>query len=168
MQTTELSSETENIIPFPGTPKTKVEYHPTIHDLPNDERPRERLQNHGPEALSNAELLAIILRTGTTQNNVIELAGILLSKFGGLAGLMRADFMELCKEYGLGVAKAAQLKAALEIGRRLGLSQLDEKYQIKSPADAANLVMMEMAFLDHEHSRTQVPVPISTFQFHWF
>jgi DNA repair protein RadC len=51
------------------------------------------------------------------------------------------------KEYGLGTEKAAQLKAALEIGRRLGLTQLDEKYQIKSPADAANLVMMEMAFL---------------------
>ena len=56
----------------------------------------------GPQALSNAELLAIILRTGTTRNNVIELSGILLSKFGGLGGLMRADFMELCKEYGLG------------------------------------------------------------------
>ena len=54
---------------------------------------------------------------------------------------MRADFTELCKEYGLGMAKAAQLKAALEIGRRLSLSQLEEKYQIKSPADAANLVM---------------------------
>ncbi len=165
MQTTEISSETENIIPFPGTPKTKLEYHPTIHDLPTNERPRERLQNHGPQALSNAELLAIILRTGTTQNNVIELAGILLSKFGGLAGLMRVDFMELCKEYGLGTAKAAQLKAALEIGRRLGLSQLDEKYQIKSPADAANLVMMEMAFLDHEHSCPHVPVPISILSF---
>jgi DNA repair protein RadC len=58
-----------------------------------------------------------------------ELAGILLSKFGGLGGLMRADFMELCKEYGLGMAKTAQLKAALEIGRRLSLTQLDEKYQ---------------------------------------
>ncbi|MGZ3611506.1 MAG: hypothetical protein ACXVBU_15740 [Ktedonobacteraceae bacterium] len=58
-------------------------------------------------------------------------------------GIRRA----LCKEYGLGMAKAAQLKAALEIGRRLTLSQLEEKYQIKSPADAANLVMMEMAFL---------------------
>jgi DNA repair protein RadC len=137
--------------------------HPTIHDLPTDERPRERLQNHGPQALSNAELLAIILRTGTTRNNVIELAGILLAKFGGLGGLMRADFMELCKEYGLGAAKAAQLKAALEMGRRLGLTQLDEKYQIKSPADAANLVMMEMAFLDHEQMCVQVPVPISTF-----
>jgi hypothetical protein len=72
------------------------------------------------------------------------------------------------KEYGLGTAKAAQLKAALEIGRRLGLTQLDEKYQIKSPADAANLVMMEMAFLDHEHSGTHVPVPISTLQPRWF
>jgi DNA repair protein RadC len=122
---------------------------PTIHDLPTDERPRERLQNHGPQALSNAELLAIILRTGTTRNNVIELAGILLAKFGGLGGLMRADFMELCKEYGLGAAKAAQLKAALEMGRRLGLTQLDEKYQIKSPADAANLVNAEFTRLDH-------------------
>ena len=168
MHTTEISSDIENIIPFPSTVPTKVEYHPTVHDLPTDERPRERLQNHGPQALSNAELLAIILRTGTTRNNVIELAGILLSKFGGLGGLMRADFMELGKEYGLGTAKTAQLKAALEIGRRLSLSQLDEKYQIKSPADAANLVMMEMAFLDHEHSCTHVPVPISTFQSHWF
>ena len=69
---------------------------------------------------------------------------------------MRADFMELCKEYGLGTAKTAQLKSALEIGRRLGLTQLDEKYQIKSPADAANLVMMEMAFLDHEQMRILV------------
>jgi DNA repair protein RadC len=154
MPTIEISSDRENIIPFPNSNNARVEYHPTMHDLPSDERPRERLQNHGPQALSNAELLAIILRTGTTRNNVIELAGILLAKFGGLGGLMRADFMELCKEYGLGTAKAAQLKAALEIGRRLGLTQLDEKYQIKSPADAANLVMMEMAFLDHEQTKT--------------
>jgi hypothetical protein len=129
MHTTEISGDIENIILFPSTITTRVEYHPTVHDLPTDERPRERLQNHGPQALSNAELLAIILRTGTTRNNVIELAGILLSKFGGLGGLMRADFMELCKEHGLGMAKTAQLKAALEIGRRLSLTQLDEKYQ---------------------------------------
>jgi hypothetical protein len=71
MHTTEISSETENIIQFPNTFNTKVEYHPTVHDIPTDERPRERMQNHGPQALSNAELLAIILRTGTTRNNVI-------------------------------------------------------------------------------------------------
>ncbi len=107
----------------------KLEYHPTIHDMPTDERPRERLKHYGPQALANAELLAIILRTGTTRDNVIELASKLLTKYGGLSGLMRAELGELCAEYGLGEAKAAQLKAALEIGRRLGRLQPDEKYQ---------------------------------------
>lgn len=150
MSTIEKSSDT--IVPFP----MKLEYHATVRDLPTEERPRERLQNHGPKALANAELLAIILRTGTTRENVLELASKLLTKYGGLGGLMRAEFMELCNEYGLGAAKTAQLKAALEIGRRLGTLQPDEKYQIKSPADAANLVMMEMAFLDHEQMRILV------------
>ncbi len=149
MTTAEKNSDKDTIIPFPA----KLEYHATVHDLPTDERPRERLQNHGPRALSNAELLAIILRTGTTRDNVLELAGKLLAKYGGLGGLMRAEFIEICSEYGLGSAKTAQLKAALEIGRRLGMLQSDEKYQIRSPADAANLVMMEMAFLDHEQMR---------------
>ena len=128
----------------------KLEYHPTIHDMPTNERPRERLKHYGPQALSNSELLAIILRTGTTRDNVIELAGKLLAKYGGLSGLMRADFGELCAEYGLAEAKAAQLKAALEIGRRLGMLQPDEKYQIKSPSDAANLVIAEFTNLDRE------------------
>jgi DNA repair protein RadC len=128
----------------------KLQYHATVYDLPSDERPRERLQHYGPQALSNAELLAIILRTGTTRDNVLELAGKLLAKYGGLGGLMGAEFGELCTEYGLGVAKASQLKAALEIGRQLSLLQPDEKYQITSPKDAANLVMLEMTYLDHE------------------
>src|SRR6266705_2445946 len=131
----------------------KLEYHPTIHDMPTEERPRERLKHYGPKALSTAELLAIILRTGTARDNVIELAGKLLAKYNGLSGLVRVDFHELCAEYGLGEAKTSQLKAALELGRRLGMVQPDEKYQIKSPVDAANLVMMEMAFLDHEQMR---------------
>src|SRR2546429_9557403 len=61
----------------------KLEYHPTIHDMPTDERPRERLKHYGPKALSTAELLAIILRTGTSRDNVIELAGKMLGKYGG-------------------------------------------------------------------------------------
>lgn len=134
-------------------PPAKLEYHPTIHDIPVDERPRERLKHYGPQALSNSELLAILLRTGTTRDNVIELASKLLAKYGGLNGLIRADFSELCNEHGLGEAKTSQLKAGLEIGRRLGMLQPDEKYQIKSPADAANLVMMEMTYLDHEQIR---------------
>lgn len=146
---TTVEKKSDNIVAFP----TKLEYHPTIRDMPSEERPRERLRNHGARVLSNAELLAIILRTGTTQDNVIELASKLLFKYGGLGGLMRAEFMELCAEHGLGEAKTAQLKAALEIGRRLGVAQNEEKYQIKSPLDAANLVMMEMTFLDHEQMR---------------
>src|SRR5436309_8967812 len=129
----------------------KLEYHPTIRDMPTDERPRERLRHYGPQALSTAELLAIILRTGTARDNVIELAGKLLAKYGGLSGLVRADFGEVCGEYGLGEAKASQLKAALEMGRRLGMLQNDEKYQIKSPADAANLVMPETMDVEQEH-----------------
>ena len=121
-----LEKSKDNIIPLP----TKLEYHATVHDLPTDERPRERLRHYGAQALSSAELLAIILRTGTTRDNVLELSGKLLTKYGGLSGMMRADFSELCNEYGLGEAKTAQLKAALEIGRRLGMMQPDEKYQI--------------------------------------
>ena len=138
------------------TTPVKVLYHATMHDMPNDERPRERLQHYGSQALSTSELLAIILRTGTTRENVIELSSKLLVKYGGLAGLMRAEFGELCNEHGLGAAKAAQLKAALEIGRRMGALQHEERYQIRSSADAANLVMQDMMYLDHEQIRILV------------
>jgi DNA repair protein RadC len=155
MPTLEISADTPTLTPtsFPTSTHPKLEYHFTIHDMPTDERPRERLLHYGASALSPTELLAIILRTGTTRNNVIELAGNLLNKYGGLRGLMRAEIGELCAEYGLGEAKASQLKAALEIGRRLGLQQNDEKIQIKSPSDAANLLMPDMTYLDHEQMR---------------
>lgn len=130
-----------------------IEYHATIREMPVDDRPRERLQYYGPEALQTAELLAIILRTGTTKDNVIELSAKLLRKYGGLAGLMRADFGDLCNEHGLGAAKASQVKAALELGRRLAATQPEERVQVRSPADAAKLVMLDMAFLQQEHLR---------------
>ncbi len=132
-----LEKSTDKIIPLAA----KLEYHATVHDLPTDERPRERLRNYGAQALSNAELLAIILRTGTTRDNVLELSGKLLAKYGGLSGMMRADFSELCNEYGLGEAKSAQLKAALEIGRRLGMMQPDEKYQITARCLQVSMVV---------------------------
>jgi len=131
----------------------KLEYHPTVRDLPRGEQPRQRLRHAGPGALSAAELLAIALRTGTKQDNAIELAGKLLAKYGGLGGLVRADFGELCSEYGMGEAKTAQLKGALEIGRRLGALDSEDRYRVRSPTDAANLVMVEMAYLDHEELR---------------
>src|SRR5450759_1260849 len=132
---------------------TRLDYHATVRELPSHERPRERLQHFGPQALSMAELLAIILRTGTRGDNALELANKLLTKYGGLPGLVRADFRELCAEYGMGEAKSAQVKAALEIGRRLASVQVDTRYKISTPADAANLVMLEMAYLDTEQIR---------------
>jgi DNA repair protein RadC len=137
-------------IPAPTLSIVRVEYHPTVHDIPQDERPRERLQKYGADSLALSELLAIILRTGTAGENVIELSGKLLAKYNGLAGLMSADFHELSSEHGLGPAKTAQMKAALELGKRLSMLQPEKRYQIKSSADAANLVKMEMMFLDHE------------------
>ncbi len=138
------------------TPSRRVEYHATVHDLPPDERPRERLRNEGAESLSSHELLAIILRTGTQRDNVLELAQKLLVKYGGLKGLARVSFGELTNEHGLGEAKIAQLLAALEIGKRLGRVSSEEKYQIKSADDAANLVRMDMMYLPHEEMRILV------------
>jgi DNA repair protein RadC len=131
-------------------------YHPTIKELPSSERPRERLLHYGANALSNAELLAIILRTGTQHENVIQVAQRLLASYEGLGGLVRANTAELMSEKGLGPAKVTQLKAALELGRRLLVEAPDELPQIRSPADAANLVMSEMGFLEQEHLRVML------------
>jgi DNA repair protein RadC len=132
---------------------TKLDYHATVREMPSHERPRERLQHFGPQALSLAELLAIILRTGTHGDNALELANKLLARYGGLPGLVRADFRELCAQHGMGEAKSAQVKAALEIGRRLGTLQVDARYKISTPAEAANLVMLDLAYLDTEQMR---------------
>src|SRR5260370_38425081 len=119
--------------------RARLDNHATVRERPSHERPRERLQHFGPQALSMAELLAIILRTGTRGDNALELANKLLTKYGGLPGLVRADFRELCAEHGIGEAKSAQVKAALEIGRRLALVQADTRYKISTPSEAANL-----------------------------
>jgi DNA repair protein RadC len=134
-------------------PARRATYHPRVHDIPVDERPRERLRNEGAENLSQTELLAIILRTGTHQDNVLELSTRLLAKYGGIKGLARVSFAELCNEHGVGEAKAAQLLAALEIGKRLSHVSSEEKYQIRSADDAARLVKMDMMYLTHEEMR---------------
>lgn len=142
-----------NICTDAGLPLPELPGHITIHDIPVNERPRERLRTHGPQALSNAELLAIILRTGTVRDNVLDLAGKVLAHYGGLGGLLNIDFTELSKEHGIGEAKCCQIKAALELGKRLGHQQAEEKYRISTPEDAAKLVMVEMTYLDHEQMR---------------
>jgi DNA repair protein RadC len=124
-----------------------------IKELPPGAQPRERLRDVGAAALSDAELLAILLRVGVSGTNVLMLAQQLLVERGGWPGLLRADYGELCQQRGVGEAKAATLKAALEIGRRLLLSSPDERPQISRPADAAELLMLEMGHLEQEHLR---------------
>jgi DNA repair protein RadC len=131
----------------------QAEYRPTIKDLLADERPRERLARCDEGALSTAELLAIILRTGVGGENALALATRLLSSFSGLPGLARASFAELQAEKGLGKAKTAQLKAALELGRRLLLIAPEDRFIVRSPNDVVQLLMAEMAHLEQEHFR---------------
>jgi DNA repair protein RadC len=130
-----------------------AEYHLRICEMPDHERPRERLRDYGPEALSDAELLAILLRVGTSGTNVVQLAQHLLIEFGGWRGLQSSSFEHVRGYHGMGEAKAAQLKAALEIGRRLALLGCEQRYQVTSPADVAKLMQLEMAHLDQEHLR---------------
>jgi DNA repair protein RadC len=130
-----------------------VEYRPTIRQLPASERPRERLRDRGAGALSNSELLAIILRTGTPAENALTLATTALARFNGLPGLARASFGELCAQHGMGEAKAAQVKAALELGLRLVSAQPEERATVRSPQDVANLLLAEMGLLEQEHLR---------------
>jgi DNA repair protein RadC len=126
-------------------------YHPTIKELPLPERPRERLARLGPSALSTAELLAIVLRTGVGGENVLAVANRLLARYEGIAGLARASLSELMTERGVGMAKATQLQAALELGRRLTLAGPQERTQIRTPADVATLLVTEMGYLEQEH-----------------
>ncbi len=124
-----------------------------ITDLHETERPRERLASLGPQALTNAELMAILLRVGVPGENAVQVGQRLLQQFGGLAGMHRAPFEELCNQHGIGAAKAAQIKAAIELGRRLTLESPEEHPTINSPADAAALLQYEMSALEQEHLR---------------
>jgi DNA repair protein RadC len=132
------------------------EYRPMIRDLPGGERPRERLRDAGPSSLSGAELLAILLRTGTASENVLDLSTRLLTQFEGLAGLARASFTDLCAIYGLGEAKACQLMAAMELGKRMQVAAVPERPVISSPQDVWTLVSGDMANYEQEHFRVLV------------
>lgn len=134
-----------------------VEYHLTIKDLPEGERPRERLLKYGAENLTDAELLAIIIRTGSRSETAVKLSQrLLLGEKGvnGLRFLVEASIEELGKIKGIGLAKAAQIKAAIEIGKRLASLSQSERPVIKCPEDVRNLLMEEMRYLDKEYFKT--------------
>lgn len=124
-----------------------------IMDLLASERPRERLQQHGAGALSDAELLAILLRVGVEGENAVQVGVRLLDTLGGISGIHRASYEEVCAQHGIGPAKAAQIKAAIELGRRLSSQMPEERPAIQSPQDAARLLQYEMSALEQEELR---------------
>lgn len=123
---------------------------PIIRDLPAGERPRERMEQYGPTALSNAELLAILLRVGVKGESAIRLAERLLSHFGSLAGIAKARIPQLSELPGVGLAKACQVKAAFELGKRLATSTEDARPVVSSTADAVALVMEDLRYREQE------------------
>lgn len=121
-----------------------------IKDIEESQRPRERLAQLGPEVLTDAELLAILLRVGKKGSSAVQIGQRLLFVFEGLDGLSKAAFTELCNIEGVGPAKAAQLKAAIEVGRRLARVRPKERVIITSPQDVADQVQYKMGNLDQE------------------
>lgn len=124
-----------------------------ITDLQETDRPRERLARFGATVLSDAELIAILLRVGMEGENAVQVAQRLLNALGGIIGIHQASFDEVVQQRGIGAAKAAQLKAAIELGRRLSAYTPEARPVISSPQDAANLVQYEMGVLEQEELR---------------
>jgi DNA repair protein RadC len=125
----------------------------SIKEMSEEERPRERLAKLGPQSLTTAELLAILLRVGLVGESAVQVGQRLLQTFGGISGIHRASFAELSAQKGVKLAKAAQLKAAIELGRRLLLESPEERPTVHTPADAAELVQYEMTALEQEELR---------------
>ncbi len=121
-----------------------------IRDLPAGERPRERMSAYGPESLSTAELLAIVLRVGSRGESAVRLAERLLSELGGITGIAQARLPQLSALPGIGLAKAAQIKAAFELGKRLATSADGLKTVISNASAAAQLVMEDLRYRQQE------------------
>ena len=124
----------------------------TIHDLPLSERPRERLQKLGVEALSAQEILALILGRGVSGESVMVTAQRLLSQFGNLKGIAGASVEELSQVKGIGVAKASQIKAAFELANRLeGSSEIGDKSVVRTPEEAVTVIKGRLKGKKKEH-----------------
>lgn len=122
-----------------------------IRDVHQADRPRERLIRQGAESLSNQELIAILLRTGTKQESVLHLANRVLTYFEQLHELKTATIEEMTAVKGIGEAKGVQLLAAIELGRRLAQQKTDGKFTVRSPKDAATFLMADMTSLKQEN-----------------
>ncbi|AND85711.1 DNA repair protein RadC [Clostridium tyrobutyricum] len=122
-----------------------------IKDLPENERPRERLFRYGPEALSNIELLAILLGCGSKKENIISLSSRIIQNNGGINGVFDSTLEDFTNISGIGKAKAAKLLAVIELSKRFKSFKDGDNYKIHNSQDAAMLVMKEMKSLKQEH-----------------
>lgn len=123
----------------------------TIHDLPKPERPRERLKKLGPEALSAQELLALVIGRGIPQKSVMNIAQELLAKFGNIKAISQATLEELSQIKGIGLAKAAQIKACFELGKRQELELEIEDIDIKNPQSVVKALQAKIKDKAKEH-----------------
>lgn len=121
-----------------------------VKDLSENNRPRERLVSEGAQSLSEGELLAILLRSGVPGMNAVDLGNYILKKFGSMSGIQKADFSALCEVSGIGPAKAAQIKAAVELGNRISREKLNLDESISTPEDAIALVGYELRGKEQE------------------
>ena len=130
-----------------GTPRNSL----PMRELPMDSLPRERLLKIGAHSLADHELLALIWRTGTSTENVLDLARRAITEFKGLTELHLAPIEEITRLHGIGPAKAVELKAALELGQRVMRAPLEQRKVVRSPADIAELMMLKLAHLEQEY-----------------
>jgi len=123
----------------------------TVRDLPRQERPRERLQKFGPEALSGQELLALVISRGIPKKSVMNIAQELLTKFGSIKAISQATIEELSQIKGIGLAKAAQIKACFELGRREDLEPEMINFDIKNPEAVVKAIRASIKDKAKEH-----------------
>lgn len=144
--------------PDPGGARAEeaAPYRVRVAELPANERPRERLSRLGPAALTTAELLAIVLRTGSAREDVLAVASRLLAEHDGLRGLVGSDLPTLSAIHGLGPAKASTIAAIFELGRRAALEGEVLRPQVNGPDDIARLLQSEMEILQQEEVRLLV------------
>jgi len=126
-------------------------YSSAVREMPEEDRPRERLARLGPEALRDAELLAVLFRTGTREMGAVALAERVLMHFGDLRSLSRASIEELRQVKGLGAVKAIEIKAALELGLRLAAHTDRQRVRIRSAQDVVDLLMLRFKECETEH-----------------
>ena len=143
-----------------GSPDApRLRYSPTIKELPADERPRERLAAYGASALTTAELLAILIRVGNAQRSAVSLGEHLLAHFGNIQEVACASVEALAKVHGIGTAKAAQIKAAIEFGNRVSLFSGDARPVIGNPKDVSNLLMPDLRYTKKEILKSLLLTP---------